>query len=69
MTTVGGWFQDAGLKDTLVSAGLPATAPSGSAGGSSSFPTSLVGGLLAAFLLAAATTVVVRRRARPATAA
>ena len=69
MTTRGGWYQDAGLKDTLVSAGLPATAPSGSTDGSSSFPTSLVGGLLAAFLLAAATTVVVRRRARPATAA
>jgi hypothetical protein len=69
MTTRGGWFQDAGLKDTLVSAGLPATAPSGSNDGSSSFPTGLAGGLLAALLLAVATTVVVRRRARPAPAA
>jgi hypothetical protein len=65
MTTRGGWFQDASLKDTLVSAGLPATAPSGSTDGSSSFPIGLAGGLLAALLLAAATTVVLRRRARP----
>jgi hypothetical protein len=70
MGTRGGWFQaDAQLKSTLVSAGLPATAPSGSTGGSSSFPTGLVGVLLAALLLAAATMVVLRRRARPATAA
>lgn len=70
MQTRGGWFQaDPQLKDTLVSAGLPATAPSGSNDGSSSFPTGLVGALLAALLLAAATTVVVRRRARPAAAA
>jgi hypothetical protein len=69
MGTRGGWFQaDAQLKSTLVSAGLPATAPSGSTGGSSSFPTGLVGVLLAALLLAAATMVVLRRRARPATA-
>jgi hypothetical protein len=70
METHGGWFQaDPQLKNTLVSAGLPATAPSASSDGSSSFPTGLVGVLLAALLLAAATTVVVRRRARPVTAA
>jgi hypothetical protein len=69
MTTRGGWFQDASLKDTLVSAGLPATAPSGSTDGSSSFPIGLAGGLLAALLLAAATMVVLRRRARPAATA
>jgi hypothetical protein len=70
METHGGWFQaDPQLKNTLVSAGLPATAPSASTGGSSSFPTGLVGVLLAALLLAAATTVAVRRRARPVTAA
>jgi hypothetical protein len=70
MGTRGGWFQaDAQLKSTLVSAGLPATAPSGSTSGSSSFPTGLASVLLAALLLAAATAIVVRRRARPATAA
>ncbi|HMJ01071.1 MAG TPA: hypothetical protein VK488_14640 [Gaiellaceae bacterium] len=70
MKTHGGWFQaDPQLKTTLVSAGLPASPPSSSTGGSSSFPTGLVGVLLGALLLAAATTVVVRRRARPAAAA
>lgn len=70
METQGGWFQaDPQLKNTLVSAGLPANAPTGSTDESSSFPTGLIGVLLAALLLAAATTVVVRRRARPATAA
>jgi hypothetical protein len=70
MGTHGGWLQaDAQLKNTLVSAGLPATAPSSSTGGSSSFPTGLVGVLLATLLLAAAITVVVRRRARPVAAA
>jgi hypothetical protein len=70
METHGGWFQaDPQLKNTLVSAGLPATAPPASSDGSSSFPTGLVGVLLAALVLGAATTVVVRRRARPAPAA
>jgi hypothetical protein len=69
METRGGWFQaDPQLKDTLVTAGLPATAPSGSIDGSSSFPTGLAGVLLAALLLAVAATVVLRRRARPAAA-
>lgn len=69
MKTRGGWFQaDPRLKNTLVSAGLPAIAPTGSTS-SSSFPTGLVGGLFAALLLAAATAVVLRRRTRPAAAA
>lgn len=65
--TRGGWFK-AGpeLKDTLVSAGLPATASSGDSG--ASFPTGIVGLLAATLVLAAATTVIFRRRTRPATA-
>ena len=65
--TQGGWFQ-AGpeLKDTLVSAGLPATVSAGDSG--RSFPTGIVGLLAATLVLAAATTVVFRRRTRPATA-
>jgi hypothetical protein len=65
--TPGGWFQ-AGpeLKETLVSAGLPATISAGDSGGS--FPTGIVGLLAATLVLAAATAVVFRRRTRPATA-
>jgi hypothetical protein len=67
--TRGGWFQ-AGpeLKETLVSAGLPATrAAAGSSGG---FDVEVgVFALLAAMLvLAGATAVFLRRRARPAAA-
>lgn len=66
--TRGGWFQaDSRLKQTLVSAGLPARAPAGSSG-DSSFPIDLVGLLAAALLLATATTFVVRRGIRPAQA-
>ena len=67
--TRGGWFQaDARLKETLLSAGLPARAPAISSG-DASFPIHLVGLLAAALLLATATAFVVRRRTRPAPAA
>jgi hypothetical protein len=66
--TKGGWYTDSSLKDMLVAAGLPKSAPSASTAGSS-FPTGLVGGLLAALLLAAASAVLLRRRVRPAPAA
>ena len=69
METHGGWFQ-AGpdLKTTLVSAGLPATAPGASTSDGSSFPTAPVSVLAVALLFAFATAFVVRRRARPAAA-
>jgi hypothetical protein len=68
METRGGWFQ-AGpeLKDTLVSAGLPATASASSSDGWS-FPTAPVGALLLGLLVVGATAVLLRRRARPAAA-
>jgi hypothetical protein len=68
METRGGWFQ-AGpeLKETLVSAGLPATASVASSGGSS-FPTVAVSLLVLTLLLVSATAVLLRRRARPAAA-
>jgi hypothetical protein len=60
--TRGGWFQaDPRLKETLVSAGLPANAPASSPAPSSdasAFPTSLVGLLIAILLVAAAATAV-----------
>lgn len=67
--TPGGWFQ-AGpeLKETLVSAGLPASASSGGSD-EGSFPTGSVSLLAATLLLAAATAVIFRRRTRPAPAA
>jgi hypothetical protein len=67
--TRGGWFRsDEGLKQTLVAAGLPTTAPSSSSSDSSFFSTGLVSLFGAALLLAMATTLVMRRRARPAAA-
>jgi hypothetical protein len=68
MKTRGGWFQ-AGpdLKETLVAAGLPATAP-GSSSDDTSFPATTVGLLAFALLLAGATALLLRRRARPAAA-
>jgi hypothetical protein len=67
--TRGGWFlADSRLKETLVSAGLPAQASEVSSG-STAFPVSLVSLLAAAMLLAAATAaVLLRRRTRPAAA-
>lgn len=56
--TRGGWFQaDSRLKETLVSAGLPANAPAGSSEGST-FSTSFVGLLIVILLVAAAATAV-----------
>jgi len=67
--TRGGWFRsDEGLKQTLVAAGLPTTAPNSSSSDSSFFSTGLVSLFGAALLLAMATTLVMRRRARPAAA-
>jgi hypothetical protein len=67
--TRGGWFQ-AGpeLKQTLVDAGLPTSAPGGSSG-SSDFPTTLFSLLTAFLLFAAATALLIRRRTRPRPAA
>jgi hypothetical protein len=68
MKTRGGWYQ-AGpdLKQTLVTAGLPANSP---AGGSddTSFPTVAVTMLVLVLLLLSATALLLRRRARPAAA-
>jgi hypothetical protein len=50
MSTRGGWYRDPGLKRTLVSLGLPASAPSDGSG----FTYTLVFGLVAAGLLGAA---------------
>ena len=68
MTTKGGWFQ-AGpdLKETLVTAGLPASAAAGSSDGSS-FPTTTVSLLVLALLFVGATAFLVRRRTHPAAA-
>ena len=68
MQTRGGWFQ-AGpeLKETLVAAGLPASA-TGSSSDGASFPTTTVSLLVFAFVLVCATALIVRRRARPASA-
>jgi hypothetical protein len=66
--TRGGWFQaDSQLKETLVSAGLPAQA-SGASSDGGAFSAGLASLLAAALLLAAATAVLLRRRARPAAA-
>lgn len=67
-TTRGGWFQ-AGpdLKQTLVAAGLPASA-SGATSDGWSFPTLPVSLLTVMLLVVVATAVLVRRRARPAAA-
>lgn len=71
--TRGGWYQaPALLKETLIEAGLPKLAPSGSAsdGGTAFFTAELLGALAAAaLLLGAATVIFLRRRERPAAAA
>jgi hypothetical protein len=60
--TRGGWFRaDPRLKETLVSAGLPANAPASSPAASSdasAFPTNLLVLLIASLLVAAAATAV-----------
>jgi hypothetical protein len=68
--TKGGWFRaDEQLKTTLVSAGLPKTAPGESGLDVGSISTGLISLLGAALVLGATTMFVLRRRARPATAA
>ena len=70
--TRGGWFKAAPvLKDTLVQAGLPKIAPSGSDSDDSSLLSAqLLSAMVgAALLLAAATVIFLRRRERPAPAA
>jgi hypothetical protein len=70
METRGGWYvAGPALKRTLVSAGLPKTAPSSSASDSNFISTGLLSLLGAALVLAMATTLVLRRRGRPAHAA
>jgi hypothetical protein len=66
--TRGGWFQaDSRLKQTLVSAGLPAR-PVASSSEGSSLSTNLFSLFAVALFLVAATAVFLRRRARPAAA-
>jgi hypothetical protein len=66
--TRGGWFQASpALKETLVSAGLPASASVGSSD-DSSFPAVTVSVLTLALLFVGAAAVLLRRRARPAAA-
>lgn len=72
ITTHGGWFvADSGLKDTLVSVGLPASEPSGSADDkSAALSVELMAAMAAAaLLLGVATVIFLRRRERPAAAA
>src|SRR5688500_4907935 len=70
--TRGGWYQaPALLKETLIEAGLPEVAPSGSGSdGTSFFTAELLSAMAAAaLLLGAATVIFLRRRERPAAAA
>ena len=69
MTTTGGWWSDAALKDQLVALGLPKTAAEAEAAGSSSssagfFSTGRLGALVLVLLLVGAGTLVMRRRFR-----
>jgi hypothetical protein len=67
--TRGGWFQ-AGpqLKETLVAAGLPQTAPTVGSTDGNSFPTTAVSLLVFGLVFVSAAAVLLRRRARPAAA-
>jgi hypothetical protein len=63
--TTGGWYPaTSGLTETLVAAGLPATAPVSSSGGRSVPTTTIV--LVGGLLLLAAIAFLLRRRLRPA---
>jgi hypothetical protein len=67
MTTTGGWWSDAALKDQLVALGLPKTAAEAEAASSSSagfFSTGRLGALALVLLLVGAGTLVMRRRFR-----
>lgn len=69
-TTKGGWYESPNLKQTLVSAGLPAKPPTASKS-SSFFSTGRLGTLAggAALLIAIGSVLVMRRRGRPGTTA
>jgi hypothetical protein len=72
MTTRGGWFTDAALKDQLVALGLPKTAAAAKDNSSSSaglFSTGRLGALVFVLLLAGAVAFITRRRFRGETAA
>jgi hypothetical protein len=63
--TFGGWYESTGLKDLLVKAGLPETAPTGTSSSAGFGSTGRLGaGLGGALLLAASAWLVVRRRPR-----
>jgi hypothetical protein len=67
MTTTGGWWSDAALKDQLVALGLPKTAAEAEAAGSSSagfFSTGRLGALVLVLLLVGVGALVMRRRFR-----
>jgi hypothetical protein len=67
MTTTGGWWSDAALKDQLVALGLPKSAATAEAASSSSagfFSTGRLGVLVLVLLLVGAGTLVMRRRFR-----
>jgi hypothetical protein len=66
--TTGGWFQaGTDLKETLVTAGLPESAPKASRG-DASFPAVTVWAFVIVLLACAAGLLLVRRRARPSPA-
>ncbi len=72
VTTKGGWYQSPLLKQTLVSAGLPAKSkPTASSTSSSFFSTGRLGSLAggAALLIAFGSVLARRRRRRPGTTA
>jgi hypothetical protein len=67
MTTRGGWWTDASLKDQLVALGLPQTAAAAETASSSSagfFSTGRLGVLIVVLLLVVGGTLVMRRRFR-----
>jgi hypothetical protein len=69
MQTKGGWFTDSSLKDILVAAGLPKTAPAATSSPAGFFSTGRVGALLVVLLVLGASTAVMRRRFRGRSAA
>jgi hypothetical protein len=69
MTTQGGWWADAALKDQLVALGLPksAPAPKGSSSSATSagfFSTGRLGVLVLVLLVLGGATILMRRRFR-----
>jgi hypothetical protein len=69
MTTVGGWWSDASLKDQLVALGLPKTAAAAETASASSssagfFSTGRLGVLVLVLLVLGGATLVMRRRFR-----